>query len=694
MTIPTITEYLGVVPDRRSQSAEAFTQAAISWTDYQADTFIPSINTTVESMNLAVIAVDDNTALAEDAAATASSSANYQGDWFIGAAALKGQSWSHNGFLWRAKQNSVVEPTEGAFWLLINAAKTISTKTSESTQDFIDSFAFKIFQSPTDGLTEIQTRTLFGGDVYEVRKASDDSFADIYIDKEALIPIPQDGTSNVSGSDGVVEFFIDDGDYYVEVDSIESNFAVYNTVNTPEINGAYGTGVTLDNAAIARAIAKGRVFSQGEKIYLLDNLQGNISIEGLKIKHTGNSQPLTPTIGFKGERVVVESSYHGIQSNSVINDFYLNNAKIDAQRFGVLLNTGWNGSENAKIINSTIISDEADAIEVNSVGGDSKYLYIAGNTVSGGVNGASSLSGFGIGMAELNHTVTTGNISTGSRSRGYHTEACDRGNLIVGNLYLNNQQDGMFLQPVKEGEVQEAGIQSLANYIEATSGNTGIGIRFTFRTAAEGSYKKSLSVGDYIKGFETGITAPNGELVVIDNAIIDTSTSGVICSGDSSAVVGTQVTNDVDTPLKSSDSACFDTVHSITTPVDILSPTSTSTKVGASVKNFSFPMQFVNTGVGAQEFNQLFAIGRVFRGRVNVKLYNSNNFFFVIVDLSWDGTTLTIDQPVIRHTAGNIFGTFNFQENAGFLEMSFASASAINATGRVEFEGVYYRHTV
>lgn len=226
MTIPTITEYLGVVPDRRSQSAEAFTQAAISWTDYQADTFIPSINTTAEAMNLAVVAVDDSTALAQDAAATASSSANYQGDWFIGAAALKGQSWSHNGFLWRAKQNSVVEPTEGAFWLLINSAKIISTKTSESAQDFIDSFALKVFQSPTDGLTKISTRTLLGGEVYEVRKVSDDSLATIYSDKEGLNPIAQNGTSNVSGSDGVVEFYVDDGDYTVTINAVSAGLDV------------------------------------------------------------------------------------------------------------------------------------------------------------------------------------------------------------------------------------------------------------------------------------------------------------------------------------------------------------------------------------------------------------------------------------------------------------------------------------
>lgn len=106
-------------------------------------------------------------------------------------------------------------------------ADFISTKTNESVQDFIDTFALKIFQSPTDGgLTEIQTRTVNAGEVYEVRKTSDDSLSTIYSDAAGATEIVQDGASNVSDSDGVVEFYIADGDHYVEVDSIQSIFEV------------------------------------------------------------------------------------------------------------------------------------------------------------------------------------------------------------------------------------------------------------------------------------------------------------------------------------------------------------------------------------------------------------------------------------------------------------------------------------
>lgn len=85
----------------------------------------------------------------------------------------------------------------------------------------------KIFQSPTDGgLTEIETRTVDAGEVYEVRKASDDSLATIYSDADGITKIVQDGDDNKSGSDGVVEFYIADGDYYVEAGGVKSNFEV------------------------------------------------------------------------------------------------------------------------------------------------------------------------------------------------------------------------------------------------------------------------------------------------------------------------------------------------------------------------------------------------------------------------------------------------------------------------------------
>ena len=122
-----------------------------------------------------------------------------------------------------ANSSQLVEAVKG----LGKSAGKVSTKTDESVQDFIDTFALKIFQSPTDeGLTEIQTRTVGAGEVYEVRKTSDDSLATIYSDADGTTEVVQNGTSNVSDSAGVVEFYIADGDYYVEVSGVKGGLLV------------------------------------------------------------------------------------------------------------------------------------------------------------------------------------------------------------------------------------------------------------------------------------------------------------------------------------------------------------------------------------------------------------------------------------------------------------------------------------
>ncbi|WMM36557.1 structural protein [Pseudoalteromonas phage PS_L5] len=110
--------------------------------------------------------------------------------------------------------------------LAANIADYIKLGTGESVQEFADSFALKIFQSPTDGgLTEIQTRTVSADEVYEVRKTSDDSLATIYSDSTGTTEIVQNGTDNKSGGDGVVEFYVADGDYYITVNSVRSDFS-------------------------------------------------------------------------------------------------------------------------------------------------------------------------------------------------------------------------------------------------------------------------------------------------------------------------------------------------------------------------------------------------------------------------------------------------------------------------------------
>jgi hypothetical protein len=119
-------------------------------------------------------------------------------------------------------------PTEGEYsqrtW---NEASAVVTTAGINAQQFIDNFDLKIFQSPTDNLTKVSTFAGGVGVVYEVSKASDNILATIYSDAAGTTEIVQNGTNNVSDSVGVVEFYIADGDYYVEVGNSSARTSVY-----------------------------------------------------------------------------------------------------------------------------------------------------------------------------------------------------------------------------------------------------------------------------------------------------------------------------------------------------------------------------------------------------------------------------------------------------------------------------------
>lgn len=89
----------------------------------------------------------------------------------------------------------------------------------------------KIFQSPTGNLTKIETFTVNASEVYEVRKTSDDSLATIYSDAAGTTEVVQNGTSNVSDSAGVVEFFVEEGEYYIAYNLGQTRFSIgHNTL--------------------------------------------------------------------------------------------------------------------------------------------------------------------------------------------------------------------------------------------------------------------------------------------------------------------------------------------------------------------------------------------------------------------------------------------------------------------------------
>lgn len=146
MPITPVTVYAGDVPDRSTQSPNTFTNNAIDWTDYQANTLIPGINKTVAEINAVATQIDaDKIAAAQSAnnaknnAESAQAASNFKGEWSSLTGALnKPASVYHNGVFWLLLNDladvTASEPSAtNSDWLLNNINRWGALITSSAT---------------------------------------------------------------------------------------------------------------------------------------------------------------------------------------------------------------------------------------------------------------------------------------------------------------------------------------------------------------------------------------------------------------------------------------------------------------------------------------------------------------------------------------------------------------------------------
>lgn len=137
---------------------------------------------------------------------------------------------SNNGGIPFPYRKGAVVSYNGLYYISLNGSNTtIPTSNNwdlyipEDTQRILK---LKIFQSPTDNLTKIETFAGSAGVVYEVRKASDNSLATIYSDSTGTNEIPQNGISNVSGLNAECLFYIEDtfDEFKITISASEARF--------------------------------------------------------------------------------------------------------------------------------------------------------------------------------------------------------------------------------------------------------------------------------------------------------------------------------------------------------------------------------------------------------------------------------------------------------------------------------------
>ncbi|MAD41141.1 MAG: hypothetical protein CL623_01970 [Arcobacter sp.] len=220
----------------------------------------------------------------------------------------------------------------------------------------------------------------FTDTVFEVKNQSDNTFATIYSDSSGTTQIPQNGIDNVSNSRGECNFYIDDGDFYLEVNSQQKNFKTSKKASSistaggltvqDHIDNSSGynidllevdrTGVVDESAKFSQAIDNAMLYGGG---VLNIGHSGSIKVEVEKTISNLTIQGKAKLIGGDSHCLIL----HG--DNNTLSDF-------DVQDTGRNTNTVWLDGDNNTALNLKVFND-TKSTSATALFGD--LLRLSGN---------------------------------------------------------------------------------------------------------------------------------------------------------------------------------------------------------------------------------------------------------------------------------------------------------------------------
>tara|TARA_Y100000589_G_scaffold144801_1_gene138392 strand:- start:1523 stop:2746 length:1224 start_codon:yes stop_codon:yes gene_type:complete len=374
-------------------------------------------------------------------------------------------------------------------------------------------------------------------------------------------------------------------------------------------------------------------------------------------------------------------------NNANTNDIRISDKDIqpnnDPNMYGVLLNSNLTG-DNADILNSTIYSPSADAIEINTTSGGFRGVKIIGNTLYGGEFGSSSSAGFSIGIAKGRDMTIVGNISKVSRNEALHIED-DQENITIGNnVFVDCMADGARI--LNRSAAQPVLLAGNIFVKHASSLHQGKGIYLVYD--ANGVLSKNVMTANRVTGFDIGLHAPSKVRFTFDNNLIEDC--NVAISNGNGIIEGTTFVSDCPTLLTAGNGSVTDRIVSYTTPTTILNFNGTSGYAGATLKGFAFPLDLTSVSQGYAT-HEMFTLPKRLAGRITVHIINAYDQVFYSANVHWDGSTLTTTD-VIKNTNGVFASPSLIRVDANnTLALKFYVATGRNIqTATVDFDGVYF----
>jgi len=124
-------------------------------------------------------------------------------------------------------------------------------------------------------------------------------------------------------------------------------------------------------------------------------------------------------------------------------------------------------------------------------------------------------------------------------------------------------------------------------------------------------------------------------------------------------------------------------------PITMIDFVGGATTQGAGVKDWAASFSVNHSGGGGTETTPLFVLPTRMSGKMYILLRGATNFFCTILDMTWNGSTLTVTNNIPSHIGGMSGATV--VESGGNLGIRFASSAAVNeAELFIDFTGYMY----
>ena len=226
----------------------------------------------------------------------------------------------------------------------------------------------------------------FTDTVFEVKNQSDNTFATIYADSSGTTQIPQNGIDNVSNSRGECNFYIDDGDFYLEVNSQQKNFSIGNFkagfANIDEVKAYPKLSKLIGQRITIGEYHAGTGYGGGQWLVVSGEIANNIDVidssveSGIQFRYVSSKSSLTGI----GARKNGNSAIYINRALDIGGEWWAEDGAyiIDAQLNAATNNTVINcESRNAKFLNSA--SNSGNLLAIKSTG-----FRFVGGTIDGG----------------------------------------------------------------------------------------------------------------------------------------------------------------------------------------------------------------------------------------------------------------------------------------------------------------------